>query len=164
MCSYGTLSTAINKVGGKELAKRTVLRMAGDDVCGKLPIDVVDKVNDIIQRDSGHIMDDISSNSGYFRSQSPITRRTFLKKKYSNNFSWNDLELYINLFNPSMKETSYGKTIDNLKQMMYQAPYDERLNNELKTLIVIKLLREMDKADESFSTVTLWNNRGISNK
>lgn len=63
-----------------------------------------------------------------------------------------------------MKEASYGRTIDNLKQMMYQAPYDERLNNELKTLIVIKLLREMDKADESFSTLTLWNNRGISNK
>lgn len=87
MCSYGTLSTAINKVGGKELAKRTVLRMAGDDVCGKLPIDIIDKVNDVIQRESGHIMDDISSNSGYFRSQSAITRRTFLKKKYSNNFS-----------------------------------------------------------------------------
>lgn len=164
MCSYGTLSTAINKVGGRSLAKRTVLRMAGDDVCGKLPVDVVDRVNTVIQRDSGHIMDDISSNSGYFRSQSPITRRTFLKKKYSNNFSWNDLELYINLFNPSMRESSYGRVIDNLKQMMYQAPYDERLNNELKTLIVIKLLREMDKADESYSTLTLWTNRGISNK
>lgn len=61
--------------------------MAGDDVCGKIPIDKVDAVNKVIQEESGHIMDDISSNSGYFHSHSPITRRTFLKKKYCNNFS-----------------------------------------------------------------------------
>jgi hypothetical protein len=164
MCSYGTLSTAINKVGGIELAKNTVLRMAGDDVCGKLPINVVDSVNQIIQKESGHIMDDISSNSGYFRSGSPITRRTFLKKKYNNHFSWNNFELYINLFNPSMKETSYGRVIDNLKQMMYQAPYDESLNNELKTLIVIKLLSEMDKSDITYSDVKIFSEGSISNK
>jgi hypothetical protein len=63
-----------------------------------------------------------------------------------------------------MKEASYGRVIDNLKQMMYQAPYDESLNNELKTLIVMKLLDQMDKADESYGFDGLINKRLISNR
>lgn len=63
-----------------------------------------------------------------------------------------------------MKEASYGRVIDNLKQMMYQAPYDESLNNEIKTLIVMKLLDQMDKADESYGFDGMINKNVINNK
>lgn len=81
LCSFGTLATAINLTAPQEI-KRTVLRMAGDDVTGKMPAYILNGVNHIIAKESGHIMDDLEAGSGFFNSTNRHIRCTFLKKKY----------------------------------------------------------------------------------
>jgi len=81
LCSYGTLATAINLTAPKEV-NRTVLRMAGDDVTGKMPAYMLSGVNYIISKESGHTMDDIEVGSGFFDTLNRNMRCTFLKKKY----------------------------------------------------------------------------------
>lgn len=152
MCSYGTLSTAINLAAPHEV-KRTLLRMAGDDVTGKIPLYIISAVDSIIAKRSGHIMDSLDVSCGIFESMNRHMRCTFLKKKYQP-FSWNDAELYSNLINPTMKEKGFGKILDNLQIMITQAPFDLRLNNILLIMICLKIIISTDNRTKSIRSPT----------
>lgn len=143
LCSYGTFATAMHRTCSQEEINNSVLRMAGDDVIGKLPLTCVDKVATDLKQFSGMIMDDIRDTSGHLNSLCKNTRNTFLKKKYVlGGLSWNNIELFTNLTYPTSTKLTPHRRIDNYTQMAVQAPFDPEINNTMLFLSVIVFLQE----------------------
>jgi hypothetical protein len=143
LIAYGSIATSINLTHKPEEVQRTVIRNAGDDITAKVMTHHLTDMYNILLEQSGFLFDDIREYSGYFSALNPILQCTFLKKKYGEYMlSWNDLELFKNLMHPTMKSKSYGSLLENLKQMIYQAPFDTHLNNSIKTIFIMQILRK----------------------
>jgi len=144
LCSYGTFSTAMRKTMSNKEIKRSYLVMAGDDVLGKMPYNRIKKLSLELKQHSGMVIDDISLSSGHLNSENGISINTFLKKKYTyNGLSWNDVELFTNLSYPTSNKLTNSRKIDNLQQMVLQAPFDSALNHVIKNLIILVILQEV---------------------
>lgn len=143
LCSYGTFATGMNKTLTEQEIKRSYLVMAGDDVLGKMPYKKIKKLSDELLKNSGMVLDDICQTSGHMNSENGISINTFLKKKYTyNGLSWNDVELFVNLSCPTSTKLNNSRKIDNLKQMVLQAPFDQALNTIIMNCIILTILFE----------------------
>lgn len=141
LIAYGSIATSINLTHSDKDIKRTRIINAGDDITAKVVTRHLTSMYNVLLTRSGFLFDDIRDYSGYFSSKSPILQCTFLKKKYGEYMlSWNDTELFKNLLQPTMKTKGFGSKLDNLKQMIYQAPFDDMLNNAIKTIYIMQML------------------------
>lgn len=149
LVAYGTISVAINKTHSHNDIQRTIIRNAGDDITAKVLTRKLTDIYNVTMIRSGFIMDDVRDYCGYFNSTSPDMQTTFLKKSYNNGmFCWNHPELMANLLTPTIKGSKFffGTITSNLKQMIYQAPLNDKLNNELLNILVMQTLYRLSKS------------------
>jgi len=153
LCAYNIIALALNKlIDNKEILHKTRISNAGDDTFVSLPVSLLKKVDSYLMDCTPMKVDSFEENCGYFNTDDNIIRNTFLKKKYnSRKFSWNDNELFTNLLHPTMKAKGFGTKIDNLRQMILQAPLDPDLNKDLSALIVTTYFRKFWKESKLYS-------------
>jgi DNA-directed RNA polymerase len=79
LCAYLTLSTSIEKACSRKEIQQTWITNAGDDTVCKLPLNKLDAINQIMQRDSGMRMSDLSEKAGVLTSNILDHKISFLK-------------------------------------------------------------------------------------
>jgi len=151
LCSYGTFATAVNLTSTKEERDKTCFFMAGDDVIGRMPTSIINKVQYNLKTQSGMKLSDISMTSGLINCTDSSVTCTFLKKKYSQfGISWNDVELCTNLSYPTSTKMPCMQKVDNVTIYATQAPFDFRINMMMRNMIIIyiveSLLYEINKS------------------
>lgn len=141
LVAYGTMACAIHKTHNDRDIKRTKIINAGDDVTGKVLMSKLSMMNDVVLKRSGFKMDNLHDYCGYFIADHEDLKCTFLKKNYGGGrLRWNFPELMTNLLTPTMSRKGFSRIIDNIKQMIFQAPLDYYTNNSLKTIFVMQAL------------------------
>lgn len=137
LCAYNILALSLMKTVKEDDLKYTRINNAGDDSNLRVPSYSLGRIDDYINKETPMVVDCFKDCSGLFDTNDMELMNTFLKKKYVNNeFSWNDVELFINLANPTMKGKGFGTRVDNLRQMILQAPLDFSLNKDIGVLII----------------------------
>jgi len=126
--------------------------MAGDDVIGRIPINILTKVQHSLKYESGMKLSDISHTSGLINCTDSSVTCTFLKKKYSQfGISWNDVELCVNLSYPTSTKMQCMRKVDDYSIYVSQAPFDPAIAILMKNLIIINivdsLLIEINRSD-----------------
>lgn len=136
ICAYTVFAVAMHKVCTPDELLRTRLFVAGDDVIGKVPIDVLKKLSHELTYNSGMKINLLEDNSYPLYSSNPDYGVSFLKKRFTLvGMAWNFNELCVNLLHNGKGHVNTLTEIDRIINMCMNGPCDFSINRIIHKLI-----------------------------